>query len=428
MAEDDRRALVPLMVAHDLGPDADVPRDGASTIALVARGTVVDGEGHDRGRGDLFASGRTRSAARVWHLPGVLDPALLAGAAADGAATPTQPPARGVHDAGWYPPVTPVPGDESTSDGDADRRLVRRLVALLVLLLVLFLLTGAVALLPSRAWAEIPPGTALLEVRIGTVDVVVDGDAHRLHRGDRIVVSTRDEVSVARRSSADLIFRGGSTARLCPGVDLSVVRIAPEPAGAGPLVRLELGRGRLVATTASSSPTIGPAEMAVTAGRHLTASVGEARFAVARGALAVAAGEVTDDGRRVVPVDRPLGCGGGLAPAGATVPGPATTSPSPSTSMTTVPGPVSTTIVPSPTTGGEPTTITTGPGPTTTRPRPTTTLPPSTTEPPTTAPSTTLKPTTTTTTIKPTTTTTTIKPTTTTTTIKPTTTTTTIKP
>src|SRR5262249_10885337 len=93
---------------------------------------------------------------------------------------------------------------------------------LILVVLVGFLFTGANAVLPALAWAEMPTVKALVRVDTGSANAVVSGVSYDLAKGDQIYVGAGDIVQVSNRSLARVIYRGGASSVLCGGTAVSV--------------------------------------------------------------------------------------------------------------------------------------------------------------------------------------------------------------
>jgi putative peptide zinc metalloprotease protein len=380
LSTEDRLALVAQARAVAVPPGGVLPVDEDSA-ALLASGTVVLPAG-GRGPGDLVGSWdgaaiHARTPVRAWLLPA--GAVSLLPAPPDGPAAGGQGPAFGVHPPGGYPPLAAPPGPPPEVPDETDRRFERKLWWLLLLLLLLALLaTGANLFYPGPAWGEMPADRALLTVSRGSVAVVIDGRAAELHRGDQRYVGEGDTVTVARRSTGQLIFRGGGLAVLCGQSALDVgTLVSTGERPVAPAAALTLTAGRLLADTRSTSRAYQPLALTVQNPRQVRASDGVARFAVDSGYAQVQLGTVLLDGTALPVTDAPLTCGDGESiprPAPSTTPSPTPSpsdSPSPPPSDSASPSAVPSTP-PAPTTPGRTPTKT----PTTTPTKTPTTTPP----------------------------------------------------
>lgn len=381
LADEDRLALLREMRPIDVEPGSMVRIEEPERVAVVASGVIVGDDGSEFRSGMLLGlpgsgsppKATARSVARLWSLPIAPGLALLLGIrGGEPRARPNQggppPPLTGPHGGGGYPPLDAPPGVPSPDDGEADRRIARRFVRLLMLGFILALLLTWLAWLPAIGWGELPDERALLEVRRGFVRVIVDGRAHSLEEGSRILVGREDPVSVGTRSFAALVFAGGAEVGLCSDTEatLDEVRRIEEPpwrplgsARIRPVASLRIERGRIVAETASRGAAFEPIFLDVIAGNHRIANDGEATFAASRGSVAVERGVVTADGRRLPATEEVAGCGSGGGLALDQAPGPVAT---PTPLLTATP---TTAASPTPSSGPKATpTLTTEPTPT----------------------------------------------------------------
>jgi putative peptide zinc metalloprotease protein len=369
---------------------------GPNDAVVLASGVLAMSDGFELRRGAMIgpvgedlpgAVAVARTPARAWALPAVAGLPLLVGARAAALADagpssgPGRAPSFGAHPPGEYPPLAAPPGPPpATADDDTDKRYERRLWWLLILLLLFALLLTGSNLLPGPAWAEMPSDRALLDVTRGRVTAVVDGSTVQLRTGDQVYVHHGDQISVDRRSTAQLTFRGGSLGVLCAETDVQVGELVSDTGRIiQPTGNLELTRGRLLADTHPAVRGFQPLKLTLTTPAGDTRNDGPARLAADPGSTDLSTGKATLNGTALEPTGDELTCGDGVAlPKVSGSPTPWETpsdSPSPSETPSESPTPGPTTAGPVPTTPGRTT------RPPTTRP-PTTGPPPTTSQPP----------------------------------------------
>jgi len=405
MAHDERLALITAAHPVDLEPGAPVILSGPTHAVVVESGVIAMPDGVELRRGTLVGPvgdgnpgvvAQTRTPVRLWVLPDASHVPPLVGTpnhavAGPSAAAPVSP-AKGVHDAGVYPPLAVPPGPPAgTEDPEVDNRFVRQMwwLVLLVLLLALTLTVGNFA--PGPAWAEMPTDRALLTADRGPVTVSIDGVTTRLTEGGRRYVDEGSQVDVPVGSTGRLTFSGGSAAVLCAGSQTQVGRLWTDadrhriPHG---VVALE--SGRMLADTTSTSGAFRPLSLVVQSPLGDVKNTGQSWYAVDASAVTVSTGSVTVALAPVPATGADLTCGDGVV----VTPPAAGPSESPSEEPSDLPSEITPSVTVPPTTESTPTTI----------PQPGQTIPA------TTAPATTRPPATTTTTRAPTTNPTTTRP------------------
>lgn len=431
--------------------------EGDARLALVARAKAVDIEPGQRfrvkeGYGVLVGSGviatttpgsvgttearaghlvgppsgepieaQARSRSRIWSIAAVGGLAPFLGAAAD---RQTQliahrSPITTVHGEGTPAPLVipwgaPPPDPERAQQiEEAEDRLAESMRKLLVLLVALALLAIWFASWPGDAWAEIPSDTAVLEVTRGKADVVIEGERRVMTAGDRAVISHGDAVSVRRRSSAEVTFRGDGDALLCPRTKVTIGHL--ESHGVDPVAPsgdLTVLAGKVVVDTTPKSGDFAALEVAITLvidpgdatvipprppETAFVENEGLAAFAPSLHQVEVAHGDVRLDGTPVAPSGGPLDCGEGTGGIPVLSTADTTTTLAPTTTVTTAVGETTTTEAATVTTRRRPRSTTTVGAPTEDTAPPGTAPPetaPPATDPPTSAPPTTASPTT----------------------------------
>jgi putative peptide zinc metalloprotease protein len=206
-----------------------------------------------------------------------------------------------------------------------------------------------------------PSDRALLTAHRGTVTATVNGRQVRLGDGDEVYVSDSDRVVVARRSSADLTFRGGAVAVLCAGSTLDIGTLISRPGDRiEPTGALSLVRGRLLVDTRSDTGAFNPLALTVDTSAGAVVNDGAARYTTEPATTDASRGAVTLAGSELTPSGAALTCGDGVS-----LPLSGTPSASPSVDLTPSPSDSasasSSASASTPPTGGTTTTTTTRP-------------------------------------------------------------------
>jgi putative peptide zinc metalloprotease protein len=411
LTAEDRLGLMTRARPLNLAPGASVQLANANDALVVSSGVVQVPEGVELRRGAMIGPyGEilsypvcvARTPVRAWILPAVAGLPLLIGTEAVAAALGGgSAPLIGAHPPADYPPLAAPPGPPPPVDERQDRRFERKLWWLLILLLLFALLLTGTNLFAGPVWAEMPGDNALLTVGRGTAGTHVNGVDHTLGAGGTIYVREGDSISIPRRSSATLTFRGGSVTVLCADTAIGVGPLASQgsqPQKIKPQAALTLASGRLLVDSTSPSRAFDPLALRIDGASSSVSNVGVARFATTTSSTAVGVGQVTRDGGTVAPDPAAdLTCGddgGGGLPKGSGQPtaSPSDTpslAPSPSDSASAVPSgsptptpTVTPTVTKSPTKSPTPGAPTKSPTKSPTPGAPTTSPPPPDTTPP----------------------------------------------
>ena len=234
-------------------------------------------------------------------------------------------------------------------DKGADRRFEKKLRWLLILVLLLALLvTGANVLLPVLAWAEMPSDKALLRVQTGSVTVTVRSVQVTLAKGDQMYIGVFDDVRVADRSLARVLYRGGGSSVLCGGTRMALVALdSSHTRPAEPSATMVVTTGQVLMDTRSGSTMFTDLASVVTYNGLRATNRGPAWYSVSADGAQVADGVVVVNGVERTGTGQAIGCPGATVPraSGAPAPrpvptdGPPTLTPSPSDSPSASPSP-----------------------------------------------------------------------------------------
>ncbi|MEV4347648.1 cyclic nucleotide-binding protein [Actinoplanes sp. NPDC049596] len=430
LAVDQRLALIASAHPVDLDPGAPVILPGPTHAVVVDSGVIALPDGVELRRGTLVGPvgegspgmvAQARTPVRLWVLPDASDlPPLVGATHRPGSEMPVVA-VKGLFGArgrGSYPPLAVPPGPpEDAENPAADHRFERGLRWAGVLVLTGALFFAGLNFKAGPAWAEMPADRVLLTVRTGPVAATFDGEPATLAAGASRYIDQGEVLDVPAGASAELVFPGGASARICGGSKVGLGGLHVDGGRhRGPVAMLSLQSGKLLAGTGSTSGAFKPLALTVDRSAGRVTNQGVAWFSVEPVAVTVSSGRVALDGAAAAPTGAQLACAGGapVAPPEESTPEPSLSEEPPPSVVPSATTPSSATVVtPSqtddpvettePETPGEPTSTGTT-APTTTPPRTTTAPPPTrpTTTPPTTRPTATLPTTTRTPTVAPT--------------------------
>ncbi|MFG1989098.1 cyclic nucleotide-binding protein [Actinoplanes sp. NPDC048988] len=405
---DQRLALIASAHPVDLDPGAPVILPGPTHAVVVESGVIALPDGLELRRGTLVGPvgegspgmvAQSRTPVRLWVLPDASDlPPLVGATHRPGSEMPVVAVkgflSSGARDA--YPPLAVPPGPpQEQADPAADLRFERGLRWAAVVVLTGALFFAGLNFKAGPAWAEMPSDQLLLTIGAGPVTATFDGEQATLAAGASRHIDLGETIDVPAGSSADLVFPGGASTRVCGGSKVGIGGLHVQSGRhRAPVAMLSLQSGRLLAGTGSTSGAFQPLALTVDRSEGRVTNTGAAWFSVEPAAVTVSSGKVAVGGTAAPATGAQLACqdGAPVAPPEESAPAPSESEESeepapsdPSTEASVPASPSATVVTPSqtddPVETTEPEAPTDPTDPTSTTTRPATTAPPTTTSP-----------------------------------------------